>query len=114
MKTGYVYEGEFEEDKKSGFGVLSAPIKPIEQKSSADMLSDEKSKTKLLKDPLPPNALRKVYMGEWRNNERKGFGTCYYSDDSIYEGQWRDDVREGWAKQSYSDGKGTRSLSPGH
>ncbi len=104
MKTGYVYEGEFEEDKKSGFGVLSAPIKPLDKKPG-NSLSDDKSKKTLLKEPLPPNQLRKVYMGEWKNNVRNGYGTCYFEDGSVYEGEWIDDMREGWGKMSYGDKK---------
>ncbi len=44
------------------------------------------------------------YVGQFRNGEIHGIGSCYYSDGSVYRGNW---------SQRYPEGKGTKTLSDG-
>lgn len=34
------------------------------------------------------------YEGEWTDNERYGYGICYYSEGNYY-GEWKNDQKEG-------------------
>lgn len=44
------------------------------------------------------------YVGQFRNGEIHGIGSCYYTDGSVYRGHWH---------QRYPEGKGTKTLSDG-
>ena len=35
------------------------------------------------------------YDGEWRNDEREGYGEMYWTDGSVYKGEWQVDKVEG-------------------
>ena len=45
-----------------------------------------------------------VYIGEFRNGEIHGYGTCYYADGSKYKGNWA---------HRYPDGKGVKTFANG-
>lgn len=43
------------------------------------------------------------YHGLWKNNARSGKdGRCYYYNDELYVGDWLNDCRHGWGEQFYS------------
>jgi hypothetical protein len=44
------------------------------------------------------------YIGEVLNNQRDGFGICYYTKGDVYIGQWRNDRKEGWGKTTLTNG----------
>lgn len=44
------------------------------------------------------------YVGEFKNGEIHGIGSCYYSDGSVYRGNW---------KSRYPDGEGTKEYANG-
>ena len=36
------------------------------------------------------------YVGDWKENERNGYGTMYYENETIYTGQWKDNMKQGF------------------
>jgi hypothetical protein len=41
--------------------------------------------------------LRNFYVGEFRDNNRNGFGLHYYSDLSVYIGEWINGIKTGYS-----------------
>lgn len=109
--SGAVYQGEWSEDSRSGYGTYSIPVTqpPIASPSktpSRPLLPSlpalKPSQQHPPKRPSTETPLRKVYAGQWLNDLRHGRGTCFYEDGSIYDGMWEGDVREGWGRMTYS------------
>ncbi|KAL3308911.1 MORN repeat-containing protein 3 [Cichlidogyrus casuarinus] len=71
------YEGMWENDKRSGKGVLLS-----------------------IKNDDP----RKIYEGEWKDGMRDGTGENWYSSTEYYEGEWAFNKRDGWGRMYSSDG----------
>ncbi len=44
------------------------------------------------------------YVGQFKNGEIAGIGTCYYTDGSKYQGQWRNRFPEGRGIKTFADG----------
>jgi hypothetical protein len=88
-KDGSVYEGEWENDTRSGYGTYS--VQDID-------------------DDGRPLGLRKVYAGEWANDYYSGKGMAFYFDGSSYEGVWSDNRPNGWGTMTYPDKKRCASL----
>jgi hypothetical protein len=87
----YLYQGEFQNGKKTGFGTLSIKIR--------QELDSEKTA-----NGIPPSScLKKLYAGQWYNDRKCGQG-IYFFDDGVFDGNWVDDCREGWGKMTYGDG----------
>jgi len=77
--SGTLYHGDWKFGKRNGFGSLS----------SLDSST---------------NSYTKKYSGGWKNDQKHGYGTYYYSSTEYYEGQWFKDERCGWGRMYYSDG----------
>lgn len=45
-----------------------------------------------------------VYMGQWKNGFKHGYGVQMWVDGSIYEGHWVSDVCSGFGRLIHSDG----------
>ncbi|KHJ44487.1 MORN repeat protein [Trichuris suis] len=52
---------------------------------------------------IDPNA-SEVYMGEWKNDKRSGFGVCERSDGLKYEGEWYNNKKFGYGVTTFKDG----------
>ncbi|KAJ1523797.1 MORN repeat-containing protein 3, partial [Nowakowskiella sp. JEL0078] len=124
LKYQSVYQGQFENDKFSGFGTFSlripnppttspsSPLAVLKQKVSLATLASESrglfplvsrefaSPNKFVKD----RELRKVYAGGWHDDKRHGRGTMFYDDGNVYDGMWESGLRCGWGRLSYTDG----------
>ncbi|XP_029467809.1 junctophilin-2 [Rhinatrema bivittatum] len=46
-----------------------------------------------------------VYMGEWKNDKRSGFGVSERSSGLKYEGEWLDNIRNGYGCTTFPDGR---------
>ncbi|XP_053308961.1 junctophilin-2 [Spea bombifrons] len=46
-----------------------------------------------------------VYMGEWKNDKRSGFGISERSSGLKYEGEWLDNLRHGYGCTTFPDGR---------
>lgn len=78
------------------------PIFKVKKPKTQDIFEEDKADTQKKNfDPLPPNKLKKLYVGEWEIGLKNGYGTFYYDNGSVYEGQWKDNVRQGWGKMTY-------------
>jgi hypothetical protein len=44
------------------------------------------------------------YIGDFKNGECHGIGTCYYTDQSKYQGEWKNRYPEGKGTKTYADG----------
>ncbi|KRX72083.1 Junctophilin-3 [Trichinella sp. T6] len=52
---------------------------------------------------VDPNA-NEVYMGEWKNDKRSGYGVCERSDGLKYEGEWYNNKKFGYGVTTFKDG----------
>ncbi|CDW71378.1 UNKNOWN [Stylonychia lemnae] len=73
IKIDYVYIGDFQNNKKNGYGVFTW-----------GQIS--------------------TYEGQFSNDHRHGFGVCQWYDGSKYEGEWRQGVQYGKGKLTMKDG----------
>ncbi|KAJ3383226.1 hypothetical protein HDU92_004297 [Lobulomyces angularis] len=124
-KNGRIYEGEWKENKRNGYGTYSVAIDDelennknsfndgenkliptLEELSFLKLSKNEKkNKKNELKNDVPVSSkLRKVYAGDWKDDQRFGHGVYFYKDGTVYEGEWEKNMREGWGRISYADG----------
>ncbi|XP_075427420.1 junctophilin-2 isoform X2 [Ascaphus truei] len=119
-------------DKKKGLfrrGSLLGKLRKSESKTS---LSSQRSKLSFLKlessaasdatstvsfgdgleaEEFPPvesdidATTTEVYMGEWKNDKRSGFGISERSSGLKYEGEWLDNLRHGYGCTTFPDGR---------
>ncbi|KAM4705215.1 MORN repeat-containing protein 3-like [Rhinophrynus dorsalis] len=74
-----IYEGEWYCGKKSGFGVYSV----LNSRTGSYV---------------------KVYSGNWRQDQKHGYGTQYYGPNETYEGEWLLGKRSGKGRMIYANG----------
>jgi len=72
---GWMYEGDWYNDRKHGYGILS----------------------KISKD----GDIRKVYAGQWLDGKKHGLGSNWYEDGSYYEGTFQNNKRNGYGQIWY-------------
>ncbi|XP_054008984.1 MORN repeat-containing protein 3-like isoform X1 [Hylaeus anthracinus] len=77
-RNGWVYEGDWFDGKRHGYGVLS----------------------KISENGI----LRQRYAGEWVAGKRNGFGYSWYKDSSYYEGDFCQNKRHGCGRIWYCNG----------
>ena len=122
-KSGAIFQGEWKDDKRDGFGtlsvhpkaaMLSAKDKDAKAKKKSDSVIEELSNLFAQMSENHnlgvPNSvyiqgkLKKIYAGNWVNNMREGYGTSFEPDDATYEGQWKHNQKNGWGVRYYNDG----------
>ncbi|ORC88615.1 uncharacterized protein TM35_000162530 [Trypanosoma theileri] len=92
-----VYEGEWRDGIPFGFG-RSTYVHYI---NPENVPQDAGS----LEDFAPPvHSVLNVYVGEYVNGKRHGFGIFYYADGSVYEGEWCNGKKEGHGKCTTNTG----------
>ena len=45
-----------------------------------------------------------IYKGEYREDERDGYGEMYWTDGSCYQGEWIRGIQHGYGKMIFPDG----------
>jgi hypothetical protein len=50
------------------------------------------------------NSTRDIYIGQWKNGKKCGYGMEQKESGAIYEGQWNDDAVNGWGRIIQADG----------
>jgi hypothetical protein len=50
------------------------------------------------------SALRKVYAGEWQDDQKSGSGIYFYENGDIYDGAWAQNMKQGWGRLNYANG----------
>lgn len=88
-RNKYVYEGDFDNNMRHGYGELNE------------------------------FRINQNYKGQWYLNKRHGQGSQKYSDGSVYTGDWIRDKRQGHGELEYSngnvyDGQWRNDLMNGH
>ncbi|CBZ50150.1 putative MORN repeat-containing protein [Neospora caninum Liverpool] len=91
-----IYEGEYKNGKRHGFGVL---IRPCGSRFEGYFVDDAANGPGKFIHPSGD-----VYEGQWKDNQAHGTGTFTHSDGSSYEGQWVSDVQEGIGRERWMDG----------
>ncbi len=93
--SGDIYKGEFQENKRHGFGTytfLDGEIYTGDWKNN-------------VRDGFGTNTFKsgEKYIGEYKKDLRDGFGTNYFANGEIYEGYWRNDQQNGLGVVLFSD-----------
>ena len=100
-ETGYLYKGEFKDNKPSGQGVFTSP----DGQRYQGVLKDGKLNGQGVM--TYPDGRR--YEGEYKDNKRDGYGIMTYQDGGLYqegssyEGEWKNDKRNGQGVMTYLD-----------
>lgn len=103
--TLHVYEGEFFNNQRHGFGILSVPkVKLIKLKKVESLFQSVKKKSIQSGLGVAPELLKIQYSGNWKDGVKEGLGIEYF-EGSVFQGQFKDDYRNGWGKEVYVDGR---------
>ena len=96
--SSFTYIGYFNADGQiEGAGVLTHDD---EEKSSGEYRSGNLNGIGKYEFPNGP-----TYWGEWKDNEREGYGTEYYPDNGqTYTGQFKNDRRDGYGHSKWESG----------
>jgi len=119
----YEYKGSFVNDKKHGLGILIVKDEnSIISELKAEFIEgrpEDKGQIKYKDGEIYDGDLKemflrhgfgkmtfpdkKIYEGEWKENQMHGLGTMTYSNGSIYVGNWSKGVEDGEGKMIYTD-----------
>ena len=94
--SGSVFEGNFLNDLKSGYGkmtwldggVYEGNWKNGTQNGYGKMTWSDGN----------------VYEGNWKNGTQNGYGKMTWLDGGVYEGNWKNGTQNGYGKMNWSDG----------
>ena len=117
-KNGDVYEGEWKNGKKHGYGIITySNGTEYEGEWKNGKMNGQGKLTSLNgtlyqgewendiingKGKLTYNGTE--YEGEWKNGKRDGQGKMTYKNGDVYEGEWKNDEQNGYGKMTYSNG----------
>lgn len=97
---GDSYKGEWNEDKKEGFGcALSVDGTKYEGEWRANRKHGRGTLYILKKKKYI-----KKYVGEWSQDRRSGYGVCYNDNGNTYRGNWSNDQMSGDGRMDFSSG----------
>lgn len=98
--NGSIYEGNWKDDIRQGFGKLTLlPNSPVEESYEGDWDDDHwHGKGKYCYRKCEGT----IYEGDWVYGIREGFGTLSYADGSFYRGEFKKDQM--WGKGMFVDG----------
>lgn len=95
-RTGDIYLGNFEGDKRGGFGEFISGNGDI---YTGNMLDGKKHGKGVF-----TWADGSSYDGEFADNMKNGYGVNTFSDGSVYEGEYVNDVKHGKGKYKWANG----------
>jgi hypothetical protein len=99
-KTGEQYRGEWQGDKRNGFGSMTWASGNMYEGEWMGGLRHGKGTLWVKRG----GRLQKQYAGDWEDGKRSGVGVSHYTDGSKYEGQWREGKRQGRGTLTAIDG----------
>ena len=98
--VAYVYEGEFQNGKRSGKGIMTWKTDgEVAGTYEGDFADDWINGYGTCTWPSG-----QAYEGEWKNGRFNGNGTLTYADGSVYEGEFVDDKKNGEGTYTKADG----------
>lgn len=101
-KEGASYQGEWQGDKKSGYGIQTYPNGNKYEGSWEN--GARCGEGVLWIRPAGQKKLRKLYIGGWLKDKRHGKGTCFYKNAEYYQGDWVSGRRHGQGQMRYANG----------
>ncbi|TNJ41908.1 hypothetical protein KFZ70_02795 [Tamlana fucoidanivorans] len=93
---GDVYEGEWQENYKSGFGIYTWPDGKVYTGEWKDDKRNGHGSFTWLSG--------QIYSGEWKDGKYNGQGKMSYANGDVYEGEWKNGLREGQGQFTRLDG----------
>ena len=101
-RTSSTYNGSWKDNQKHGFGVQ---MYANGDKYEGMWRANKRHGSGTLWIQSDRNGiLRKLYTGDWANDQMDGKGTMYFENGDKYEGMWRGNQRFGRGKLIYNDG----------
>lgn len=97
---GSTYNGQWQNDKKHGFGTL---VYPDGTKYEGDWVADLQHGNGTLWIRSGKKSV-KEYVGNWREGNMEGFGTFHYPNGEVYKGDWVQNARHGNGRLEYPNG----------
>lgn len=99
---GASYRGEWDGDKKNGYGVQCYPNGDKYEGQWEDGLRQGEGTYWV---PIGKvNKLRKVYVGGWKDDKRHGRGTCFFKSGELFQGTWENGRMHGRGSLRYANG----------
>ncbi|XP_050305239.1 MORN repeat-containing protein 3-like isoform X2 [Anthonomus grandis grandis] len=100
--VGDKYIGEWKNDKKTGKGRI---ITRNDELYEGDMENDRRHGFGVLAQRIPNTDVYQLcYRGDWKNGRMHGHGMRIYPDGSFYIGEFMNGKRHGHGQQWYADG----------
>ncbi|CAD8163462.1 unnamed protein product [Paramecium pentaurelia] len=96
LESGAVYEGEWKNGMRDGFGKQKWPDGSIYEGEWVEDKSSGRGKL--------THADGDVYDGEWKNDKANGKGTYIHVNGAKYEGEWENDKQHGRGVENWPDG----------
>ncbi|XP_039288577.1 MORN repeat-containing protein 3 isoform X2 [Nilaparvata lugens] len=100
-RNNYIYEGDWENGMKHGYGVLSHEnengVRALIFEGEWRYDKKEGQGTLILPD-------NEVYMGNFKGGMRHGFGQIWFTNGDFYIGDWAHDKRNGKGLHLYGNG----------
>jgi len=94
--SGNIFEGNYENDLRSGYGKLTWSDGDIYEGNWKNGAKNGYGKMTWSGGD--------VYEGNWKNDYQNGYGKLTWSDGDIYEGNWKNGAKNGYGKNTWSDG----------
>ena len=94
-----VYEGDFKDGIRHGYGVWRESTSPNATTYSGEYFNDKKHGEGSYKWKSGS-----YYKGSFYNDQRHGYGEMYWVDGSSYKGHWELGAQKGEGIMTYADG----------
>lgn len=99
---GASYHGEWDDNKKNGYGVQ---VYPSGEKYEGQWSNGLRHGEGTYWVPVgKAQRLRKVYVGGWKDDKRHGRGTCFFKNGEFFQGQWDQGKMHGQGTLRYESG----------
>ncbi|XP_026575626.1 junctophilin-3 [Pseudonaja textilis] len=85
---------------EAGMSTVSSTASDI---NSTISLGEAETEISVIEDDIDATTTE-VYVGEWKNDKRSGFGISQRSDGLKYEGEWATNKRHGYGCMTFPDG----------
>ncbi|XP_061323038.1 junctophilin-3 isoform X2 [Pezoporus flaviventris] len=85
---------------EAGMSTVSSTASDI---NSTISLGEGEAELSVIEDDIDATTTE-IYIGEWKNDKRSGFGVSQRSDGMKYEGEWANNKRHGYGCMTFPDG----------